>query len=615
MAEDHGLAPTFIGRVASVRGGIVRVRLQGLPTTLVMVGGESYRVGQIGAFLRLPLGYTQLFGVCTQVGADAAPPLPAEDPAPIPAPDDTAAPDGYRWLTLTLFGEAVGGHFDRGVGQYPTVGDEVHLVTAGDLEIIYGGRSADDCIVVGRISGSSTLPARLQLSTLVSRHSCVVGSTGAGKSNLVAVVLEALTGEDLPTARTLVIDPHGEYASAVGENAKVIHTGTGIEVGLAQLRVPFWALPFDELIAMTMGEMQPHVLETLRDRVAAMKRAAAEHLRDPPPVEAITADSPLPFSLRQLWFELEDDQRVTYRASQKQDATTQYKPDDPGSAKDLRPPQYPAATATNSAPYLSKKRLAIGRQLDLLHSRLRDSRFAFMFDPDDPLHPNLEGKIDADLDTVLAQWIGGPEPVTVLDVSGLPAEVLGAVVGTMLRLVYDALFWAMDLAVGGRRQPLLVVVDEAHRFLPQGGDTAAHRIVARVAKEGRKYGVGLMIVTQRPSDVDPGVLSQCGTMIALRVTNGQDRSAVSSSIPDDLGDLTALLPSLRTGEALVLGDALHVPSRIRVRKAMRKPIGEDPELPGAWRSPERPDPALYGAAVKNWRAQSTSASAVDGNQE
>jgi hypothetical protein len=203
MGEEQGSAPTFIGRVASVRGAIVRVRLQGLPTTLVLVEGESYRVGQLGAFVRIPLGYTDLYAICTQVGADAAPPQPAEEPAPIPAPEADADADSYRWMSVSLFGEAVGGYFDRGVGQYPTVGDEVHLVTSDDLETIYRGSGGEDAIVVGRIASSSGLPARLQLSTLVSRHSSIVGSTGAGKSNLVAVVLDTLSSGDLPNSRTL----------------------------------------------------------------------------------------------------------------------------------------------------------------------------------------------------------------------------------------------------------------------------------------------------------------------------------------------------------------------------------------------------------------------------
>jgi hypothetical protein len=613
MSEDGSLGPTFIGRVASVLGGSVRVRLAGLPSTLVLVDGESYRVGQLGAFLRVPLGYTSLYGVCTQVGADAAPPLPPEAIAIPTIEEEQARADSYRWLSISLFGEAIGGTFDRGVGQYPTVGDEVHLVTPADLALIYSGRGDSDSLVIGQIASASGLPARLQLSNLISRHCSVVGSTGAGKSNLVAIVLEALASGDLPTSRTLVIDAHGEYASAIGEWGQIIHTGVGEHEDGNPLRVPFWALPFDELIAITMGPMQPHSEEALRDKVAAMKKNSSKLLADPPPIEAITADTPVPFSIEQFWFELEDQQRVTYKEAGRQDHSTRCDPIDSGDAAQLRPPEYPPASLGSAAPYLSKARLQLAKQIDLLHSRLTDNRFRFMFDRADDLHPDLNGDVKADLDALLASWIGSDKPITVLDVSGLPPEVLGTVVGTMLRLIYDALFWAMDLPVGGRKQPLLLVLEEAHRFLPADEKTAAHRVVSRIAKEGRKYGVGLMVVTQRPSDIDSAVLSQCGTMIALRVTNGTDRGAVASMVPDDLGGLIDLLPSLRTGEALVLGDALQVPSRIRVRKARDKPIGDDPTLPDAWRQERRPDPALYSGAIKNWRQQSTSAAVIEGD--
>jgi DNA helicase HerA-like ATPase len=175
----------------------------------------------------------------------------------------------------------------------------------------------------------------------------------------------------------------------------------------------------------------------------------------------------------------------------------------------------------------------------------------------------------------------------------------------MMQLVYDALFWGMDLPVGGRQQPLLVVVDEAHRFLPSDGSGAAAPVFAKVAKEGRKYGVGLLIITQRPSDVDANVLSQCGTMIALRVTNPADKAAVNAAVPDDLGGLTALVPSLRTGEALILGDAMYVPSRVRIHRAADKPTGGDPALPSAWQLESLPNPGLYDETIRNWRAQST----------
>jgi DNA helicase HerA-like ATPase len=184
---------------------------------------------------------------------------------------------------------------------------------------------------------------------------------------------------------------------------------------------------------------------------------------------------------------------------------------------------------------------------------------------------------------------------------------LSTIVGTMLRVVYETLFWAQDLPVGGRQQPLLVVIDEAHRFLPEGGNTPAHRTLSMIAKEGRKYGVGLTLVTQRPSEIDSAVLSQCGSMIALRITNTADRAKVAAALPDDLGGLADLLPSLRTGEGLFLGEAMAIPSRVRVRKALKKPVGDDPKLPETWQNAERPSRELYTQALANWRAQSTSA--------
>jgi DNA helicase HerA-like ATPase len=189
-----------------------------------------------------------------------------------------------------------------------------------------------------------------------------------------------------------------------------------------------------------------------------------------------------------------------------------------------------------------------------------------------------------------------------MDVSGLPHEVLPAIVGTMIRIVCDLLFWADGLPISGREQPLLVVLEEAHTFLSAEGETAAHRTVSRIAKEGRKYGIGLCVVTQRPVEIESTVLSQCGTMIALRLTNSLDREKVRSMMPDDLGELSNMLPGLRTGEGIVIGDAMPIPSRIQFYKAKNRPRGDDPDVPEAWRK-TRPDGAYYQTALRNWRQQ------------
>ncbi len=609
--------PTYIGQVASVTGAIVRVRLrEDMPSTLVMIGGESYRVGQIGGFFRVPLGYTNLYAVCTQIGADAAPPGSAEAGfgAALEA-DKQLRLSGYRWMTIVLFGEALGGEFERGVGQYPTVGDEVHLVTNDDLKVIYGwAKGKKGTISVGRIAAASGISADISVAALVSRHSAIVGSTGAGKSNLVTVLLETVSDGSLPNARAIVIDPHGEYATALGDRARVFRIRPNEAAGERPLWVPFWALPFIELQQLTLGGLQPNHEASIRDEVLDMKVSAAAHLAVPPPPETLTADTPVPFSIKKLWYELDKFERVTFPVNAPQTDANANAPEQLGDANLLRSDRYPAASPYNQAPYKNQKKRNLERQLDLMRSRLKDARFSFLFSPGGGYEPDLNGEVENDLNTLVRDWVGHDKPITIFDVSGLPSEVLPTIVGTMLRIVYDMLFWAQDLPIGGRLQPLLVVLDEAHRFVPEGVDTPAHRTLSMIAKEGRKYGTGLMLVTQRPSEIDSAILSQCGSMIALRLTNSVDRSKVSAAVPDDLGGLVDQLPSLRTGEGVFLGEVMPIPSRVRVRKARQKPVGDDPKLPDVWQVPDRPDGNLYTQALANWRAQSTSAE-VDNNQD
>lgn len=610
--------PTYIGQVASVSGSVVRVRLrEDMPSTLVMIGGESYRVGQIGGFFRVPLGYTNLYAVCTQIGADAAPPGSAEGSYGAATEDDSQLRlSGYRWMSVVLFGEALGGEFERGVGQYPTVGDEVHLVTNDDLKIIYGwAKGKKGTISVGRIAAASGISADISVAGLVSRHSAIVGSTGAGKSNLVTVLLETVSDGSLPNARAIVIDPHGEYATALGDRARVFRIRPDEEAGERPLWVPFWALPFNELQQLTLGGLQPNHEASIRDEVLDMKTAAAQQLALPPPLETLTADSPVPFSIKKLWYELDKFERVTFPVSQGQTDGNAHPPDEVGDASALKSDKYPPASAYNQPPYKNQKKRNIERHLDLMRSRLKDARFSFLFSPGGGYEPDVNGAVQSDLDTLVRDWVGHDKPITIFDVSGLPSEILPTIVGTMLRVVYDTLFWAQDLPIGGRQQPLLVVLDEAHRFVPEGADTSAHRTLSMIAKEGRKYGTGLMLVTQRPSEIDGAILSQCGSMIALRITNSADRAKVSAAVPDDLGGLIDQLPSLRTGEGVFLGEAMPIPSRVRVRKAKQKPVGDDPRLPDVWQVTPRPDGKLYRRALANWRAQSTSAEPPDEQQE
>lgn len=583
---------TYIGLVRGLTGAVASIELRpDLMSTLTMVKGETHRIGQIGSFIRIPLGYASLYGIVTQVGAVAAP----GNVYNTTSNGDSA----HRWLSVALFGESVADRFERGISQYPTVGDEAHVVTSRDLEIIYRSSSDDVSVDLGTVSSSSGIAARLDLAKLVSRHVAVVGSTGSGKSNLVAVLLEAIASSGYPNARVVVLDAHGEYGSAIGDAGYVFKVRPTLATEKA-LVVPFWALPADEFIAVSMGKLQQSAEAAVRDAIADLKRLAAPFLADGPSRETITADSPIPFSARRLWFELDDYERVVI---QDRDTNTAANRSVIGDALLLRSNAYPPAGAGSKPPFVGPRR-GISRPLELMRSRLLDTRLGFLFSPGVEYTPSFDGRVTLDLDTVVASWVGHDRAITVLDISSLPADAMASVAGTMLRIVYDTLFWAGESPIGGRAQPLLIVLEEAHRILPAGVDSAAMRVTTQIAKEGRKHGIGLMIVTQRPTEIEPSVLSQCGTMISLRLSNQADRSVVSSVMPDDLGNLAAMLPALRTGEALAIGEALRIPTRMRFRLASTKPVGDDPRLGESWRRLKRPDRAQYLTAVKKWRKQS-----------
>ena len=411
---------TCVGQVASVAGAAVRVRLyEEMPSTLVMVKGESHRVGQVGGYFRIPLGYVNLYAVCTQVGADAAPPAaPASILDAVASEDSDRRLSGYRWMTIALFGESLGEDFERGVGQYPTVGDEVHLVTNDDLRIIYGwSKGTQTTISVGSVAATTGISADVNIVGLVSRHGVVVGSTGSGKSNFVTVLMDGVA-DGFPRARAILIDPHGEYATALGSRARVFSVLPDESIGEQRLNVPFWALPFRELQELTLGDMQPNHEASIRDVVYEMKLEAARHLAVEAPEATLSADSPVPFSIKRLWYELDSFERTTFDSTRQQDQKTAYKADPKGDANQLIGDRFPEASAYNNPPYKNQKKRNIGRQLDLMRSRLRDARFSFLFSPSDGYEPDLDGKVERDLDSLVREWVGHAKPVTVFDVSG-----------------------------------------------------------------------------------------------------------------------------------------------------------------------------------------------------
>ncbi len=585
--------PTHIGQVESVSGNSVTIKIaSSYPSNMPIIDGTVYRIGQIGSFLKIPLGYANLYGLVTQAGVMAMP-----DALLMAYKENPSIVDGHRWLQMILVGEQTGSNFERGVLQSPTSGDQVHLVTNDDLRIVYGGYNTQSSIVVGNQSASEGLEAQLDLDKLVSRHCAILGSTGSGKSNAVSIVLKAIAEKPLPSARVLMIDPHGEYASSLRGKCQVFRVGASAADGEEELCVPFWALPFRELMAIFPGNLSDQNEDYIRGKVLSLKRASAIRIGGLR-VESITADSPIPFSIAQLWFDLDNFERTTFRA----DRITPETLVAAGDPATLTSNQYPIAGLGASAPFLNQKTKGILGFLDGMRSRILDQSYSFLFRPIG-YAPDLNGLVPNDLPRLYSTWFGHGFPISILDLSAIPSEVMQTIAGCILKITYDALYWGQTTIVGGKLQPLLVVLDEAHTYLKAGDESISSRTVQAIAKEGRKYGVGLLLVTQRPSELDETVLSQCGSIIALRMTNSRDKGHVVSAMQDELREMADVLSGLRTGEAIVSGEAVRIPSRIKFFQSNSSTKSSDPVASKLWKSPS-PDVAIYEISVRNWRNQS-----------
>ncbi len=583
---------TEIGEIDSINGNSISVKLfDNIKSNMPVIDGVVYRVGQIGSFVRIPLGYANLYGIVTQIGSGAIP-----DSLKEIYYKDYDSFKNTSWINIVLAGEQVGKRFERGVTQYPTTGDKVHLVTINDLDIIYGGYEDSNSITVGNISVSESLDAKIDLDKLISRHCAIVGSTGSGKSNSVSVLLESIAKRNFPSSRILVIDPHGEYNDALSKYSRVIETNPKKVEN--KLYIPFWALPFNELMKIFSGTISDANREYIREKVVEAKIASADENKLDVTKESITADSPIPFSIKQLWFELDDFERQTYLERAKPEtitAKTQI-----GDANKLKSNLYQPASAGGGSPFLNNQAKGILGFLDSVRNRLNDSSYNFLFNPGD-FTPNLQGEIKSDIDSLFMDWLGNPLPITILDLSGIPSEIMSSISGTLLKIIYDGLFWGVNTKVGGKNQPLLIVLEEAHSYLKAGEHSISSRTVQMIAKEGRKYGVGLLLVTQRPSELDETVLSQCGTIIALRMNNSKDRGHIRSAVQDELQSMVDLLPSLRTGEALISGEAVKIPSRLKFFKISNAPKSYDPKASEKWLQKIENTETEYKRLLKSWR--------------
>lgn len=583
---------TYLGTVINVNSSSIEVEIsKDIPSAAPIIGGRLYKIGQIGTFVKIPVGNLILFGIVSSVSN-----------TPTSVENVTYEPNyGSRFLQVQLIGEKLGEKkFEKGIGTYPTINDEVHLVTENDLRVIYGKRE-DGYIEIGKHSSSENLSVYVDLHNLVLRHSAILGSTGSGKSNTTVCTIKNILN-DYDGARIILVDTHGEYSTAFKDKAKVFKIGNSTN----PLYIPFWAMNFDELSFFLVGRKEGQELtqdKRMREKIVELKiknskKLLAGEVMD----EFITADSPIPFDIRQMWYDFNREVNATYSESQRDKQTTNTEElEEEGNPQDLEPAKFKPYAMGVAAPYKSKNEEMYSYEKKIL-SRLKDNRYDFMFNPGDYFGEKR------DLDELIKSWIDNEHRLTILDLNEVPFELIDISVGLITRMIFDSMYWGRFEEYTGRNRPLLMVFEEAHSYLPRNESSSfiygyARKAVEKIYKEGRKFGVGAMVVTQRPSEISETILAQVGTYIALRLTNSSDKNTVQSSAPNNMNTLIELLPSLRIGEAILVGEAINIPTRVRIELIEPRPSSSDPKLVESWKKSFKPIKGTYKKVVTASREQ------------
>ena len=456
-------------------------------------------------------------------------------------------------LELILVGEVVPEGFQRGVAHFPSIGDDVFLAGAADLAHVYS-QNAVATLNVGTLYQDPSVSARLMADDLFSKHFAIVGTTGCGKSSALTCILrEAL--KERPHAHVLVLDMHGEYHRAFGTQAEVI--------GAGDLHLPFWLLNFQELRSVLTSPDDHHdaQVEILCDAIISAKKrysnAATGRVRAALDTSTATVDSPTPFRLSDL---------ISYIDEQL--------------GKLERP--YPT--------------LAYRRLKSRIESLASDPRYVFMFG-----NPNMEDTM-VEIMSRLFRIPNDGRPITVIELSTVPEEILDVVVLLLARLTFDLAVWSN----GGL--PVLLVCEEAHRYVPaddRKGFFPTRQALSRIAKEGRKYGISLALLTQRPSELDTTILSQCSTILAMRLATESDQRVMRSNVHDSTFGILEYLPLLADREAIVLGRGAPMPMRIKFHElpAIVLPGKSQNEFTQRWAAPNM-DRRMLEDTVARWRNNS-----------
>ncbi|MCL6698897.1 DUF87 domain-containing protein [Sphingomonas sp. NSE70-1] len=435
--------------------------------------------------------------------------------------------------------------FRRGVTRYPIPGAAILPVTTEDMRAIF---AADDSphVEIGTVYPTDDIRGTLYVDPMLSKHFAILGSTGTGKSTSVALILHRIS-QLSPEGHIVMIDPHGEYSAAFKSCGELFNVDN--------LQLPYWLLNFEEhceVLLTTDGAERQRDADILAKCLLAARTKSTQSAQ----FGKVTVDSPIPYLLTDL-------NQILVAEMGKLDR------------------------AGDTTPYQRLK-----NKLDELRA---DPRYAFMF----------SGMLVSDsMASFVAKLFRLPShgrPISIVDVSGVPSEVTSVVVSVLARMVFDYAIWSRTEA----QRPLLLVCEEAHRYVPKdenSGGQAVRKILERIAKEGRKYGVSLGLITQRPSDLAEGVLSQCGTIISMRLNNDRDQACVRAAMPEGARGFLDAIPALRNRECIVCGEGVAIPIRVRFDdlEPEKRPASSDPSFANSWRE-TGDEEGIIQRTIKRWR--------------
>ena len=438
-------------------------------------------------------------------------------------------------------------NFRRGVTRYPVPGSEVYAVSSPDMKQVYAA-DARAHVEIGTVFPTKDIRGALYVDAMLGKHFALLGSTGTGKSTSAALILHKIC-DIAPEGHIVMIDPHGEYSAAFKNNGALFDVNN--------LAMPYWMMNFAEhcevFVTSTGDDKQID-----SDILARCLLQARSKNRIAESIGKLTVDAPIPYLLSDLTNIIQTEMGKLDKA-------------------------------TNSAPFMRLK----GKIEELK----ADPRYNFMFSG------MLVGDTMADFVGKIFRLPSGGKPISIIDVSGVPSDITSTVVAVLSRLVFDYAIWSRNEP----QRPILLVCEEAHRYIPSdrvSKSSAVRSILERIAKEGRKYGVSLGLITQRPSDLAEGVLSQCGTIISMRLNNDRDQAFVRAAMPEGARGFLDSIPALRNRECIICGEGVSIPIRVALDnlEEEKRPASEDPLFSVLWQETGG-ESEILERVVRRWRAQ------------